>query len=383
MTSKLSLFSPFYRIDECLAEIKECLTAGWTGLGYKTLKFEDAWKEYTGLPNAHFVNSCTAALHLAVELLKDKNGWDDGDEVITTPLTFVSTNHVILQAGLKPVFGDIDEHLCLDPESVLERITANTRAIMFVGHGGNSGQLPRMIKIARERGLAIILDAAHMAGTYIGDRHVGHDVDAVAFSFHSVKNVPTADGGMISFLDPALADRVRKMSWLGISKDTYSRTKSQDAYKWMYDVEDVGWKYHGNSVMAALGIVALRYLDHDNAARRHLCQWYRRYLEGKVGFIPIPEDCRPSNLLFQILVDRRDDLMTHLNKDGIFPGVHYRLNTDYPMYSYAKGTCPQAERAAKRLISLPLHLLMEWRDVERVSASIRDFLSGRMQDKIH
>ncbi len=356
---------------------------GWTGLGYKTITFENHWKEYTKLPNAHFVNSCTAALHLAVELLKIDRDWNRSDEIITTPLTFVSTNHVILQAGLKPIFADVDRYLCLDPESVLERITPRTRAIMFMGHGGNSGQLSRMIQIAREKGLAIILDAAHMAGTCIGGRHVGYDVDAAAFSFHSVKNVPTADGGMISFLDPDLAEKARKMSWLGISKDTFSRTKSEEAYKWMYDVEEIGWKYHGNSVMAALGIVALRYLSQDNAARGLLAHWYRRDLEGEVGLIPVPEDCWSSRLLFQVMVDRRDDLMAHLNKDGIFPGVHYRLNTDYPMYSYGKGTCPHAERASSRLISLPLHLLMGRQDVERVTTSIKDFLSGRMRDKIH
>jgi dTDP-4-amino-4,6-dideoxygalactose transaminase len=374
MDNPIPLFSPFYRTDECLSEIRECLEKGWTGLGYKTIEFEEKWKEYTGLPNAHFVNSCTAALHLAVEMLKWQRAWAPGDEIITTPLTFVSTNHAILHAGLKPVFADVDRYLCLDPDAIQEQITRRTRAIMFVGHGGNSGSLPEVIRIAKERNLAVILDAAHMAGTRISGCHAGHDVDAAAFSFHSVKNVPTADGGMISFRSSNLAAKVRKMSWLGISQDTFTRMGSGATYRWMYDVEDVGWKYHGNSVMAALGIIALRYLDVDNGFRRQLAAWYRECLGPEIDSVPVPEDCQPSGLLFQILVDRRNELMAHLNQAGIFPGVHYQANTDYPMYDEAQGSCPRAEQAARRLISLPVHLRMGRNEVERICSCIRGFL---------
>src|SRR5262249_15843620 len=134
----IQLFVPHFRIEECLSEIRECLERGWTGLGYKTVEFEAAWKAYTGLPYTHFINSATPGLHLAVALLKQRDGWSDGDEIITTPLTFVSTNHAILYEHLQPVFGDVDEYLCLDPESVKACITPKTRAVMFVGLGGNT-----------------------------------------------------------------------------------------------------------------------------------------------------------------------------------------------------------------------------------------------------
>ena len=107
----IQLFVPTFRIDECLAEVRECLEKGWTGLGFKTTAFEDAWKAYTGLPHAHFLNSATAGLHLAVRLLKERHGWSDGDEIISTPLTFVSSNHAILYERLRPVFADVDEYL--------------------------------------------------------------------------------------------------------------------------------------------------------------------------------------------------------------------------------------------------------------------------------
>src|ERR1700677_1356663 len=114
----LQLFTPTFRIDECLAEIRKCMEVGWTGLGFKTTEFEEAWCRYTGLPNAHFLNSATAGLHLAVKILKERHGWSAGDEIISTPITFVSTNHAILYENLNVVFADVDEAGCLDPVSV-------------------------------------------------------------------------------------------------------------------------------------------------------------------------------------------------------------------------------------------------------------------------
>src|SRR4051794_3018857 len=205
----IHLFVSTFRVEECLALIRECLEIGWTGIGFKTNEIEAAWKDFTGLPHAHFLNSATAGLHLALRLFAEKYAWSEGDEVITTPLTFVSTNHAILYANMRPVFADVDEYLCLDPRSVAERITDRTRAIMYVGLGGNTGRLPEIADLARERGLKLILDAAHMSGTRLNGRHVGAEADAVVFSFQAVKNLPTADSGMICFAEPDLDAEVR------------------------------------------------------------------------------------------------------------------------------------------------------------------------------
>ena len=191
----IQLFVPTFRVDECLAQVRECLEKGWTGLGYKTIEFEAAWSAYAGLPHAHFLNSATAGLHLAVRLLKERFGWQDGDEIISTPLTFVSSNHAILYERLHPVFADVDQYLCLDPASIEARITPRTRAVIFVGLGGNTGQLDAVIQLCRARGLKLILDAAHMSGTRLRGRHVGSEADVSVFSFHAVKNLPTADSG--------------------------------------------------------------------------------------------------------------------------------------------------------------------------------------------
>jgi len=368
----VQLFIPTFRIDECLAEIRECLEKGWTGLGYKTVAFEEAWKQYTGLPHAHFLNSATVGLHLAVEVLKRKHGWADGDEVITTPLTLVSDSHTILYANMKPVFADVDEFLCLDAVDVAAKITAKTRAVMFVGMGGNPGQYEAVLKLCRERGLAMILDAAHMSGTRVGPagqmKHVGFDADVTVFSYQAVKNLPTADAGMVCFRDQTDDAMARKLTWLGINKDTYARTASQGNYKWKYDVEFVGYKYHGNSIMAAIALVQLKYLDGDNQRRRDIANRYRAGFapHAHIRTIPIPPACKSATHLFQIRVKNRDDVMEALNLAGIFPGVHYRDNTLYRMFAYGDGTCPQARLASDEIISLPLHLRLTDADVDRV-----------------
>jgi dTDP-4-amino-4,6-dideoxygalactose transaminase len=376
-TDPIQLFVPTFRVEETLAEIRECLEKGWTGLGFKTVEFEETWKRYTGLPNAHFLNSATAGLHLAVRLLKEEGNWKEADEVITTPFTFVSTNHVILYEKLRPVFADVDEYLCLDPNSVEERISSRTRAVMFVGLGGNTGRLDRIADLCRQRKLKLILDASHMAGTRWHGKHVGSEVDVSVFSFHAVKNLPTADSGMICFVESHLDDEVRKWTWMGIDKDTFSRTIGKGTYKWYYDTVHEGFKYHGNSVMAAIGLVSLKYLDHDNAYRRQIATWYNEYLlaETKIHRVPIAPGCLPSRHLYQILVDNRDEVMLALNDENIYPGVHYRDNTLHKMYAYGLGTCPRSMSASERVISLPMHLRLSYHDIQRICGALIEIVN--------
>jgi len=247
---------------------------------------------------------------------------------------------------------------------------------MFVGLGGSTGQFRRIVDLCRRRGLSVILDAAHMAGTrWRGGAQVGAEADATVFSFHAVKNLPMADGGMICLPSAELDAAARKLSWMGINKDTFSRTGATGSYKWKYDVEDVGFKYHGNSIMAAIGLVALKYLDQDNAWRRQLAAWYDERLAAVDGvdLIPMPADCEPSRHLYQIQSGRRDDLMAALAEAGIATGVHYDDNTIYRMYSYAAGTCPNATLASSRLISLPMSVRMTHDDVQRICDVIAAF----------
>lgn len=374
----IQLFKAKYEVDECLAEIRECLEVGWTGMGFKTIKFEDAWKKYTGFPYAHYLNSSTIGLYLAVEILKEEYGWADQDEIITTPITFISTNHAIYKSNLKAVFADVDDTFCLDPESVKAHITDKTRAVMYVGLGGNTGNYKEIVKICQENNLKLILDAAHMAGTRLDGEIPGKEAEVVIYSFQAVKNLPTADSGMICFKNGKFDEIVRKKAWLGINKDTYARTSDSGNYKWKYDVEYVGDKAHGNSVMASIGLVQLKYLDRDNSYRRQLVNWYRERLlpySDKIKLVRMEEGCESSCHLFQILVDDRDGLLVHLNGAEIYPGVHYIANYDYRMYSYAKGTCPHSDYISDHVLSLPMNLYLTYEDVQKICDEVIKFVT--------
>ncbi|MFA6551853.1 MAG: DegT/DnrJ/EryC1/StrS family aminotransferase, partial [Patescibacteria group bacterium] len=284
--------------------------------------------------------------------------------------------------NLKPVFADIDETLCLDPESIKRKITARTKAVVYVGIGGNAGKLSQVKEICEANKLIFILDAAHMAGTYYQNKHVGSEADCAVFSFQAVKNLPTADGGMICFRDAELDKKARIWSWMGINKDTYARSNLvKGDYKWYYDVQCVGLNAHGNSVIASIGLVELKYLEQGNARRREICRQYLKYLSGQpeIGLIEFADDCLPSRHLFQIRVrpEWRDELMTYLNAKEIYPGVHYRVNTEYEMYRYALGSCPRAELAAKEVISLPLHLRLTDEEVAYVAQNVIEFLDSK------
>jgi dTDP-4-amino-4,6-dideoxygalactose transaminase len=369
-SAQQQLFVPTFRIDECLAEIRECLEKGWTGLGFKTVEFEERWKEYTGLPHAHFLNSATAGLKFAVRLLKHKYGWEDGDEIISTPITFVSTNHAILYENMRVSFGDVDQYGCLDPDCIEDLVTPRTRGVMFVGLGGNTGKYDRIRKICDNLGLRLILDAAHMAGTRVRGKTPGADADVVVYSFHAVKNLPTADSGMVCFADRELDVLVRQQSWLGIDKDTFSRTMTGGTYKWYYDVPTLGFKDHGNSIMAAIGLVQLKYLDADNAYRRQVARWYDELLGENIKIVPTTPECESSRHLFQILVPNRDEFLLALNNAKIFPGVHYRDNSEYSMYASSNRRSTSAKAFSDSVLSLPLHLRLTRGDIEHISATI-------------
>jgi dTDP-4-amino-4,6-dideoxygalactose transaminase len=379
MNKNIAVLQPKYYVEECLAEIRQCLEVGWTGMGFKTDEFENAWKAMMRDPNAYFVASATAGLQLAVKYHKESRGWHDGDEVISTPLTFVSTNHAILYEGLKPVFADVDESLCLDPASIEKRITNKTRAVMYVGLGGNPGRLLDAIGVAKRHGLVFILDAAHMSGSKIDGKCVstalGYDVGV--YSFHAVKNLPTADGGMVCCAEKAADTEIRKYGWLGIDKTTYQRSTG-GRYTWKYDVQHIGLKAHGNSVMAAIGLVQLKYLEADNERRRALAARYDKMLSDAptVRRIPVARNATTSRHLYQIRVPaaKRDQLIDALCERNVHVGMHYMLNTHYPMYAYGMDQCPNAERAEAELITLPLHLNLSEDDVEFVGESVLELL---------
>ena len=384
----IQLFKASFDVEACLAQVRECLEKGWTGMGFKTVEFEEAWKKYTVHKYACYINSNTAGLYMAVDTLKEFYDWGDDDEVISTPLTFISTNHAIAKSNLKAVFADVDDTLCLDSKSVEEHITDKTRAVIFVGFGGNTGNFKKIVKLCKNYGLKLILDAAHMSGTRYKDGScpgTNGDADVTVYSFQAVKNLPTGDSGMICTDSTEMDEIFRKKAWLGINKDTYTRTVNQKGtYKWKYNVEYVGDKYNGNAIMAGIALAQLPHLERDNAYRRTLAQWYTevfsKYPE-QIGLVKVSDDCVSSRHLFQIFVKDRDGLMMYLNSNEVYPGVHYVANTDYRMYDYAKGTCPKADFVSKHVISLPMHMGVTFEDVQYITRLIVKYVMEIRRDR--
>lgn len=373
----IQVLKPKFHIDECLDAVRECLEKGWTGMGFKTVQFEEAWKEYTGHKYAYYINSNTVGLHLAVKILKMENNWQDGDEIISTPITFVSTNHAILYENMHAVFADVDEYLCLDPIDVEKKITKKTKAIIFVGYGGRFGQLDKIIEICKKNNLKLILDAAHMSGTRVNGVTPGtmDGVDVTVYSYQAVKNLPTGDSGMICFKDEKSDKLARQLAWLGINKDTYARS-NKGTYSWKYDVDYLGYKYNGNAIMAAIGLVQLKYLDSDNERRREIVKKYTEGFKNNKNIIIVPanypDEC--SYHLFELQVPDREALLDFLSKNEINCGVHYRDNTEYSMYLYANGTCPSAHKVSQHLITMPLHMWLTDEEVDKIIEKVNEFL---------
>ena len=362
----IPLFRP--RIsEEAIAAAADVLRSGWLGLGPRTAEFEQAFASYVGAPHCVGLNSCTAAIHLAIHMLN----LPPESEVITTPITFVSTNHAILYEGLKPVFADVDGTTGnLDPQSVREKITARTGAVIVVHYGGYPADLDEIYAVANEHDISVIEDCAHAAGSEYRGSRIGSHGRFHAFSFHAVKNLPMGDGGALTVTSSEDDERLRRLRWLGIDKDTYRRTGKQ-GYSWEYDVAEVGFKCHMNDIEASIGLAQLRLLDSENGRRREVASLYRAALSGINGLTLPPEspDRSSSYHLFPVLVERRNHFVEALRGKGIDTGVHYRRNDEYSMYT--RSELPGAEYFSSHVVSLPMHLDLRDGDIEVIASAIR------------
>ena len=222
--SDIQLFKPKI-CDAAIQSVSETLQSGWIGLGPKVEQFEADFCKYTGCNHAVALNSATSGLHLAMELL----GIEKDDEVITTPMTFVSTNHAILYQKAKPIFVDVEyDTLNIDVSKIEEKINQKTKAIICVHYSGYPCDLDEIYNLASNYNLAVIEDCAHAVGAEYNGLKIGNNSNMAVFSFHAVKNLPIGDGGMIVMDDPEIYERAKKMRWMGINKDTYSRRTSLD-----------------------------------------------------------------------------------------------------------------------------------------------------------
>lgn len=370
----IQLFKP-YVSPEAIRAVSEVLGSGWIGLGPKTAEFEKAFADYIGCRYAVAVNAATSALHLAVVA----SDIGEGDEVITTPLTFVSTNHVLLYEGASPVFCDVDDKtLNIDLQKAELLVTPRTKAIMAVHYGGNPVDINALYSFAARHKIAVIEDAAHACGAVFNGRKVG-SFGLTCFSFHAVKNLPTGDGGMVTTNDDAIYEKLVRLRWLGIDRSTFARSAGN--YQWEYDVADVGFKYHMNDITAAIAVEHLKRLDEWNERRREIVKMYKEELQDLtpdyIRFVEQTPGAISANHLCAIRVKDRDSVVDKFKEHGIGVGVHYKPNNHYQMYASAvKGDLGVAENAYEELISLPLHLFLTDEDVQDVCHAARRILTG-------
>jgi dTDP-4-amino-4,6-dideoxygalactose transaminase len=367
--------------EEEIAEVVATLRSGWIGTGPRVHQFQENFRQYVGSQHAMALNSCTAALHLAMLAA----GVGPGDEVITTPMTFCATANAIIHCGGKPVFADCDKGtLNIDPKQILAKITPRTRAILPVHFAGRPCDMTAIMSIAREHGLKVIEDCAHAIETLIDGRHVGTFGDFGCFSFYVTKNVTTGEGGMVVSNDAAAANRIKILGLYGMSKDAWSRFGDQ-GYK-HYEVVEVGFKYNMMDLQAAIGLKQLEKVDRYWVRRQEIWNRYQEAFADLPVATPLPPAAgtRHAYHLYTLLVDikklgrSRDDVLNALTKLNIGTGVHYVALHTHPYYAKTyglkMGDYPQAEYVSERTLSLPLSAKLDDDDVRSVIDAVRGVL---------
>lgn len=357
---------PHMQTEKILEGLKEIFKIGWIGLGPKTKELEQKIGNYIGA-DVTCLNGCTGALHLAVKSL----GLKEGDMVATTPITFVSTNHALLYERLTPVFYDVERRTGNVSVDSLARMLRNhpIKAIMVVHLAGYPCDMDMVNALARLYHIPVIEDCAHAFGSeYSNGKKVGNSPNICCFSFHAVKNLPMGDGGAIT----TRCEYFKKMRWMGIDLDTATRTHGMKSWKWEYNIEEVGYKYHMNDITAVIGLAQFETIDEDNARRKEIADYYRKNL---IAFCPNYTGARgkSSYHFYPMFFEEREGVYDALVENEIYPGMHYKRNDLYEMYKdFPKDDLAGADWYEKHELTLPLHLGLTDGDLEKIAGVIND-----------
>lgn len=362
----------FYKhnIDEAdIKRVEEVLRSLFLTTAHVTHSFEERLAHYLGCAHVVAVNSCTAALHLALLALDLK----EGDEVITTPMSFIATSNAILHAGGKPVFIDIESETGnMDVAKVERAITPRTKAILPVHLYGNMVDMRKLRALADKHGVYIIEDAAHcIEGVRDGVR-VGTLGDMACFSFYATKNITSGEGGAISCHHEALAERLKRLRLHGMTKDASSRYGSQ--YK-HWDMVEMGWKYNISDIQSALLVGQLEKIETFRQKREHIANYYaQRFKQEGLFFVAPPKNTVSAHHLFVVHVPRRDVVITDLNRAGIGVAVNYNpihLTQYYQeCFSYKAGDFPRAEAFGAGVVSIPLYPKLTYTEMAYVADEV-------------
>lgn len=372
---------------QCLDEsdiqaVVDVLRSDWLTTGPKIGEFEEAFAAQVGAKYAVSFSSGTAALHGAAHTAALK----EGDEAITSPMTFAATANCVLYVGARPVFADVcGSTLNLDVEKVKAAITPRTRAILPVDYAGHPADLDEILALADGHGLTVIEDACHALGAMYRGRSVGSIAHMTVFSFHPVKHLTTGEGGMVTTNRADFAEKLRRFRNHGISSDARQR---QAAGQWYYEMTSLGFNYRLTDIACALGLAQLPRLDKNLARRREIARRYTAAFQDIPGVIPptVRDRVEPAWHLYPIRVDReklrvgRAEIFAALRSENIGVSVHYIPVHLHPYYrerfGYRGGEFPVAENAYETLISLPMFYGMSNTDVDDVIEAVGKTLNG-------
>jgi UDP-4-amino-4-deoxy-L-arabinose-oxoglutarate aminotransferase len=379
-------FLPFSRpfiTQKDINAVAEVLSSGWITTGSKCAAFEQDFGDYVGAAGAVALSSATAGMHLALSALEI----GPGDEVITPSMTWVSTANLIVLAGAKPVFVDVDkDSLMVSAEHIQEHLSTRTRLMVPVHFAGAPVDMRPIRQLAAEHNIHLIEDAAHALGTQYHGEYIGHCGTAI-FSFHPIKNITTGEGGMFCSDDAELLARIRRLRFHGLGVEAYDRRmqgRSPQA-----EVLEPGYKYNLPDILAALGIEQLKRLEEFNARRTQLALYYQRRLAEIAEIMPLSTPAYAIKHAWHLFIVRldidktnlsRDEFMAELKKRNIGTGLHFRAIHLQRYYTESLGTrrgmLPNTEWNSDRICSLPLFPQMTERDVDNVVAAIKDVLKN-------
>lgn len=372
------LFYGHQYIDEADIEaVVKVLRSDFLTCGPEITKLEEKLCRLTGAKHAVMASNGTAALHMACQAA----GIGEGDEVITTPITFAASANCALYCGARPVFADINPKTYnIDPEKVSEKITDKTKAVVAVDFTGQAAQLDELLSVCRGRGLVLIEDGAHSLGTLYKGRPVGSVADMTTFSFHPVKTVTGGEGGAVLTNDDALYTKLKLYQTHGITREE-ALLEHPSHGGWYYEQVALGMNYRMTDMQAALISSQLDKLDRFIQRRKAIVDRYNKAFSAIPEVIvqeEIPESDTTRHLyILRIRPDRlsidRKGFFDAMAAENICCNVHYIPVYWHPYYEklgYEKGLCPEAEKLYEEIMSLPLYYAMSDKDVEDVIEAV-------------
>lgn len=355
--------------------VKEALEGDYITRGPAVEEFEEKVADFVGVDHAIAVTSGTTALHLAGKAL----GFSEGDEVITTPFTFASTAYSATYSGAEPVFADIKpDTRNIDPEKIEEKITEDTKAIVPMHYGGQPAEIEEILDIADKYDLKILWDACHAFGSEKDGEVIGSERDLAMFSFHPVKNITTAEGGMIVTDDNDLAERIRSLRSFTMNSDV----EGHEDEPWYQVVEEEGYNYNFTDIQASLGISQLERAGKFKERRQEIFDKYTEALKDIEGIEPpeVKEDADPFWHIYTVKITEdfpvsRKKFFNAMQKENIGVQVHYVPLHYHPFfqenYGYEKGGFPETEEVYSQIVTLPMYPDMSDSDVEDVVEAVR------------